>query len=150
MRSCLSPWARASPWGNGSGLSGSANHEPPTPPSDLGRASPRPRTRPEPRLSATRCPGGGERTQPSPGPCSFPSSPARHARPLATVTLRGAKPVGRLRLHLRRQSVLEPCAQQSRSLSSRRYPVQVLIPRGGARGAEPKGQPALRARPLGQ
>lgn len=80
----------------------------------------------------------------------FPSSPARHARPLATVTLRGAKPVGRLRLHLRRQCVLEPCAQQSRSLSSRRYLVQVLNPRGGARGAEPKGQPARLARPFGQ
>lgn len=70
----------------------------------------------------------------------FPSSPARHARPLATVTLRGAKPVGRLRLHLRRQCVLEPCAQQSRSLSSRRYLVQVLNPRGGARGAELEGR----------
>lgn len=80
----------------------------------------------------------------------FPSSPARHARPLATVTLRGAKPVGRLRLHLRRQCVLEPCAQHSRSLSSRRYLVQVLSPRGGARGAEPKGQPALLARPFDQ
>lgn len=80
MRSCLSPWARASPWGNGSGLSGSANHEPPTPPSDLGPASPRPRTRPEPRLSSTRCPGGGERTQPSLGPCfPFFPSPTRSA-----------------------------------------------------------------------
>ncbi|KAH0516865.1 hypothetical protein LTLLF_124040 [Microtus ochrogaster] len=96
------------------------------------------------------CPTAGSR-QPS-GPCQGKELMwgARHSRPLATVTLRGAKPVGRLKLHLRRQSVLEPCAQQSRSLSSRRYPVQVLSPRGGARGAEPKGQPAMRARPFGQ
>lgn len=80
MRSCLSPWARASPWGNGSGLSGSANHKPPTPQSDLRPASPRPRTRSQPRLSATRCLGGGERTQPSLGP-RFPffPSPTRSA-----------------------------------------------------------------------
>lgn len=108
--------AAASPRGHGrlpgeteAGLSGSANHEPPTPPSDRGLASPRPRTLPEPPLSATtRCPGGGERTRPSLGPC-FPFSPSPcHARPLATVTLRGAEPEGRLRQHLRRQCVLSP------------------------------------------
>ncbi|XP_021029972.1 uncharacterized protein LOC110303260 [Mus caroli] len=64
----------------------------------------------------------------------FPFCPC-HARPLATVIQRGAKPVGRWRQHLRRQCVLEPSAQHSRSRGDRQHPVQVLSPRGGAKGA---------------
>lgn len=147
MRSYLSPWARASPWGNGSGLSGSANHEPPTPQSDLRPASPRSRTRSEPRLRTTKYLGGGERTQPSLGPCfPFFPSPTRSASGHRYSARREA--CGPLEAAL--TATKRPRTLQSRSLSSGRYPVQVLSPRGGARGAEPKGQPALRGRPFGQ
>ena len=90
---------------------------------------------------------------------SLQSARSRVSEPLSTVSLTflatlataspiflsmqtwvfGSQPSGRSATHkggsVRRQCVLEPSAQHSRSRGDRRHPVQVLSPRGGAKGA---------------
>lgn len=109
---------------------------------ELGTRSRRSAWAAEPQLERAGSvpPGGGEgsrkhRDTPlclSPSPCK--------ARPQTTFTARGTK---RVRLHLRRQCLLAPCAAHSRSLGRRWRPMRV--PRCGAGRRGPKALPQGRS-----